>query len=239
MGELNTLRENISMVGCAAHYLLQIRKIRIVWGELTTAVFCRSAAVEDVEVKVERECAVAAEHLKYVAEGGPAGKALMDAYWAHWDGRSWSALIGYAWGTALGFDLAHAGLAQLLSDTAPLPSSVAMDSRAMLGCPADISKGNDCDRTRVALLRRLVSPRARQGDSAPTPAGADEVAVGRWLPVEAIVALAEVAMSVAQEPGVFRNSCVASLPIVIHLSQQRSLGIGCCCCLLACGRSCV
>ena len=169
------------------------------------AVFCRPAAVEDVEVQVERECAVAAEHLKYVAEGGPVGKALMDAYWAHWDGRSWSALIGYAWGTALGFDLAHAGLAQLLSDAAPLPSSVAMDTRAMLGCPEAISKDNDCDRTRVALLRRLVSPRARQGDSPASSAGDDGVAVGRWLPVEAIVALAELAMSVAQEPGMFAN----------------------------------
>lgn len=157
--------------------------------------------VEIAEAEAERECAIAAEHLKYVAEGGPAGKTIMDAYWAHWDGRSWSALIGYAWGTAIGFDLAHAALAQLLSDAAVQPSSAAIPSRVLLGCMPDTSKGNHCDRARVALLRRLVSPRARQGDNAFSSAGVDQVAVGRWLPVEALVALAEVAMSVAQEPG--------------------------------------
>ena len=156
--------------------------------------------VEAAEAEAERECAIAAEHLKYVAEGGPAGRTLMDAYWAHWDGRSWSALIGYAWGTALGFDLAPAGLAQLLSD-APQPPSSAASLRGLLGCPAGASKGNQCDRARVALLRRLVSPRARQGDSAVGSAGSEQAAVGRWLPAEAVAALGEVAMSVAQEPG--------------------------------------
>lgn len=157
--------------------------------------------VEVAEGEAERECAIAAEHLKYVAEGGPAGRALMDAYWAHWDGRSWSALVGYAWATALGFDLAHAGLAQLLSDAARQPTSLAAPSRALLGCPPIATKDNQCDRARVALLRRLVSPRARQGDNAASSTGSDQVAVGRWLPAEAVAALGEVALSVAQESG--------------------------------------
>jgi hypothetical protein len=172
--------------------------------------------VEVAEAEAERECAIAAEHLKYVAEGGPAGKAVMDAYWAHWDGRSWSALIGYAWGTALGFDLAHAAFAQLLSDAAPQPPSAAMPARALLGCMPDTSKGNHCDRARVALLRRLVSPRARQGDNTFSSAGVDQVAVGRWLPAEALVALAAVAMSVAEEPG----ECSSSPRSHLHSSGQ-------------------
>lgn len=182
--------------------------------------------VEVAEAEAERECAIAAEHLKYVAEGGPAGKALMDAYWAHWDGRSWSALIGYAWATALGFDLAHAGLAQLLSDATPQPTSSA-PARTLLGCPLSASKGNQCDRTRVALLRRLVSPRARQGDAADSSAGSDQAAVGRWLPAEAVAMLGEMAMSVAQEPGAcVRSRFVDALSILVHLEFVHSLSRG-------------
>lgn len=166
---------------------------------------CRAAAVENAEADAERECSIAAEHLKYVAEGGPAGQVLMDAYWARWDGQYWSSLIGYAWATALGFDLAHAALAQLLSDAESQSSSAAATCRTLLGCPAVAGKANPCDRTRVGLLRRLVSPRARQGDNAASVAGVDQVAVGRWLPSEAVATLAELALSVAQEPGKCRE----------------------------------
>ena len=193
LGELDGLRKNVSMVG--------------------------EAAVADAEAEVEKECVVAAEHLKYVAEGGPAGKAVMDAYWAHSDGQIWSALIGYAWGAALGFDLAHAALAHILASTEqqPTPSQYASDARELLGCAAVASKTNPCDRTRVSLLRRLVSPRAREGDNS---FGLHQPAVGRRLPAEPVAALGQAAMSVAQEPGTYPPGYCTALVLVPSLYWQ-------------------
>ena len=136
--------------------------------------------------EMQEECAVAAEHLKYVAEGGAAGRAVQDAYWAHSDSQPWTALIGYAWGASLGFDLAHAALAHLMQ---------LGETRSLLGCEGAVSKSNSCDRARVALLRRLVNARAREGD------GAGQSAVGRRLPAEPVAALARGALEIANEPG--------------------------------------
>ena len=69
------------------------------------------------------------------------------------------------------------------------------ETRTLLGCTGAASKTNSCDRARVALLRRLVSPRTREGD------GAGQSAVGRRLPAEPVTALAHGALEIANEPA--------------------------------------
>ena len=148
------------------------------------------ATIRQAEAEAQAECMVAAEHLKYVAEGGVAGGALQDAYWAHWDEKPLASLIGYAWGGSLGYDIAQAALSELLNEPR---------SRQLLGCgePGLGGTTGPCERARWAVLRRLVSTRAREGD---TLEPATSAAVGRRLPVEALAALAEAALEVAGSP---------------------------------------
>ena len=95
-----------------------------------------------------------------------------------------ASLIGYAWGGSLGYDIAQAALSELLNEPR---------SRQLLDCgePGLGGTTGPCERARWAVLRRLVSTRAREGD-------ATSAAVGRRLPVEALAALAEAALTEMQ-----------------------------------------
>jgi hypothetical protein len=63
----------------------------------------------------EESCEIAAHYLKYCAEGGPAAQHLQNGYWDHSDGNLGRALLQYQWASELGYSIAMAGLAHLLT----------------------------------------------------------------------------------------------------------------------------
>eukprot|EP01052_Picozoa_sp_SAG31_P038953 SAG31_NODE_5306_length_2620_cov_3.424038_3_plen_427_part_00 len=154
-------------------------------------------ATTEAQVLSKAACKVAAEHYKYVAEGGPWGKELQQAYWAYSDGQYARALLGYAWTAELGFDTARGGLAHLLGGSKSAGSNdnakQNLDAVLATGCAA-AEAVTSCRALRLELWQSLAGHgavagrRAREGDL--LLAGSHEgTATGRSVPTRAFVEL--------------------------------------------------